>query len=115
MNLVPMTRAGDRARAGDLELDAPAGAGDELLLGVRPEHLGLAEGADGDGGSAVFQGTVVSVEPHGAETHLEVTADEVTLRTRVSGFDAPGLGERARLCLDASQVRWFDRETGKAL
>ncbi len=115
MNLLPVTVAGDRAKAGTLELDAPPGHTGELELGVRPEHIHLASEAGANDGDPVFEGTVVSVEPHGAETHLEVAEGDITLRTRVSGFDAPKLGEPARLRIDAARVRWFDQETGKAL
>ena len=85
------------------------------MLGVRPEHIGLAGDAEGADERPWFEGTVVSVEPHGAETHLEVAADDLSLRTRVSGFEAPRLGDPARLSIDPSRVRWFDRESGKAL
>ena len=115
MNILPVSLANGRARAGSLELEPPPRHPDHLDLGVRPEHIRLAIDAEAAEDQPVFEGTVVSVEPHGAETHLEVADDDLTLRTRVAGFDAPKLGEAARLRIEAAQVRWFDQETGKAL
>jgi ABC-type sugar transport system ATPase subunit len=115
MNLLSVTLEGDRARTGSLDLEKPPGHTGPLKLGVRPEHIRLATEAETTNRHPLFEGTVVSVEPHGAETHLEVADGDLTIRTRVAGFDAPQLGQPARLRIDPARVRWFDQETGSAL
>jgi len=120
MNLWHANREGEIAMAGELRLPAPAGQVAELVLGIRPEAIVLSGSdqptRDQPGESqASLSGTVVSVEPQGAETHLELQAEGITLRTRVTGFDVPPLGARATASFAIDQVRWFDRRTGQAL
>jgi multiple sugar transport system ATP-binding protein len=109
MNLLPGRRTGATVRVGPLELPAPPGCADDLLLGVRPEHLEL-----GPGGSS-FSATVTTVEPHGAETHLELQAEGLLLRIRQPGFDAPDRGSLVTCRLDPSRILWFDQASGQAL
>jgi multiple sugar transport system ATP-binding protein len=105
MNLLGATRDGDQAQAGPLRLPAPPDGPNELIVGIRPEHLALAR----PGSDSLAPG------PHGAETHLEIDAEGISIRTRLAGFDAPGLGETATLMAQPGQWRWFDPETGRAL
>jgi multiple sugar transport system ATP-binding protein len=96
-------------------LPAPDSTTERLSVGIRPEHLPLVRTDSDPPAGPRIRGTVVSVEPHGAETHLEVQAEGLELRTRVVGFDAPALGQPATLAIDTVRLRWFDRTTGRAL
>jgi multiple sugar transport system ATP-binding protein len=111
MNLIDADRDGDRVRAGGFVLEAPP-SGQRLVLGIRPEHLRVGSDADG---LVRAEARAVSSEPHGSESHLELAIDAVTLRAKVAGFDAPGVDESVPVGFSREHVRWFDRDTGKAL
>jgi multiple sugar transport system ATP-binding protein len=128
MNLVPA-----RVRAGDPPTVAVAGrtialagatlprqlaAVDDrsLTVGIRPEHLRLAESASG----AALPVIVEHVEWLGHETLVYVrmadaaAADAVRLVARVPGMQALAKDDSASLRLDAAELRFFDAD-GAAL
>jgi multiple sugar transport system ATP-binding protein len=115
MNLLAVERVAGQARVGSLVLPAPDSAAERLSVGIRPEHLALIRSDSDPTPGPRIRGTVVSVEPHGAETHLELEAEGLELRTRLVGFDAPALGQPATLAIDTVRLHWFDRSTGRAL
>jgi multiple sugar transport system ATP-binding protein len=84
-----------------------AAEGQQVLFGVRPEHLALAaEGLPAD---------VIVVEPTGADTQLycEVGGTEVSvvLRDRTEAR----AGDRVRLAPDLSKVHLFDAASGRRI
>ena len=85
--------------------------GQEVILGMRPEHLALAGNGDGVGFSAL----VVVTEPTGSE--VQITArhgeDEViaVFRERLQ----PVPGEVLRLVPDLAHTHLFDAATGRTL
>jgi multiple sugar transport system ATP-binding protein len=113
MNMVTAriaTLEGGRARlqigADALEVPAPSGVavGQDVMLGVRPEHLRLSD--------AGLPAEVRVVEPTGSETHVvlrfhdqEVTAD-FRERVRLSP------GEKVHLAVDEGHVHLFDASSG---
>ena len=116
MNLVE----GEAARGGDgMVLRAqdgtrwplPAGLapdeGEALVLGVRPEHLKIA-----DGGPA---GSVLIVEPTGSETHVvvDVGAQHLTLALRDRIALSPG--SAVALAPDIDHVHVFDKKSGRRI
>jgi ABC-type sugar transport system ATPase subunit len=113
MNLIDVERDGDGLRAGAFTLPAPSGGAAKLVLGIRPEHLRVGGAAAGLAINA--EARVGLAEPHGSETHLELAVGSITLRAKVSGFDAPPIDERVRVGFSLEHVRWFDGDTGKAL
>lgn len=91
-----------------LPLSVPGlGDGQEIALGLRPEHLQPAE----DG----LPGQIAVVEPTGAETYLVVRigAREVTAVLRERREVRPGQEIRLRAEPDAIHV--FDKGTGRRL
>ena len=90
-----------------LNLAAPASA-NEVLLGVRPEHLVMQD-------SAPWRGKVSVVEPTGPDTYVVVdtAAGSVTLRTdaqtRVQPRDAVGLA------VEPANAHWFDASSENRL
>jgi multiple sugar transport system ATP-binding protein len=84
-----------------------AADGQQVLFGVRPEHLGLA--ADG------LAADVIVVEPTGADTQLycEVGGTDVSVvlrdRTEVRA------GDRVKLAPDPSKVHLFDAASGRRI
>jgi multiple sugar transport system ATP-binding protein len=96
--------------AGGLKLPLPkkhvAKNGQEVIYGIRPEHLGLGKG---------FSATISVTEPTGPEIHVYADAgpDEVcaVLRARVD----LKRGMKIDLAPELHQVHLFDAATGKAM
>ena len=83
-----------------LNLAAPASA-NEVLLGVRPEHLVMQD-------SAPWRGKVSVVEPTGPDTYVVVdtAAGSVTLRTDAQTRVQPG--DSVGLAVEPANAHWFD-------
>ena len=113
MNLVRADSDGVQVCVGGFRVPAPPNAPPELVLGVRPEHVRLANPESAD--EAVVRGQVTAVEPHGAASQVEVGFDGNTVRVLVPGFTSIEVGERIGLAFDPSRIRWFDEKSGKAL
>ena len=99
------------------EADRPAltaYAGQDVVLGVRPEDIELAEGAAVKGEENVTQALVDYVEATGAETffHLQTGQQALVARSRVA-VDARDAGRRARFRIDAARAHVFDPATGQ--
>jgi multiple sugar transport system ATP-binding protein len=107
MNLVPggATGQGFAVQGAVLPLACPAG---EAQLGLRPEHLVLAD-------DAAWRGEVSVVEPTGADTYVIVKtlAGDVTLRCAPQAGVRPG--DHVGLAANAAAASWFHPETGQRL
>ncbi|GGL61092.1 ABC transporter ATP-binding protein [Wenxinia marina] len=89
---------------GGLKVDA-RGAG-EVTVGIRPQHLHLA-----DGGEAALEGTVRLVEALGTETVVHAAAaDGTALVTVLPGQAAVRPGETIRLAPDRAALHLFDAD-----
>jgi multiple sugar transport system ATP-binding protein len=117
MNLLSVERRDRTVALGSLELAVPPGHDGDLLLGIRPEHVRLAQGGAPANvrGISSFAATVTAVEPLGAESHVGLSVSGQELRTRVSGFAAPEPGSTVACTIDVREIRWFSRETGRAV
>ena len=109
MNLIEGRVAGGviEALGGRLELPSPAGDGREVICGVRPEHLRLAERG--------IAAKVAVVEPTGSETHVVLRAGgrELTGLFRERHGFRPG--QEVVLAPDPGAVHLFDKATGARL
>jgi len=89
--------------------------GQEILLGLRPEHiLESARRAAAPYGSEVTA-TIEVVEPLGAETFLNLTTGAHTLVARVPAGVRPAVNEKLSLLFDMSQAHYFDGKTGQVI
>ena len=88
-------------------------AGERLTLGVRPEALHLATGADP--GEYVFDATVEVVEPLGNEILLNLRAGENALVARVDPGVRVKVHEKVRIALDPERLHFFDGKTEAAI
>ena len=90
-----------------LDLAPPTGAA-EMLLGVRPEHLQLQDGAP-------WRGQVSVVEPTGPDTYVMVdtAAGSVTLRTDAQTRVQPG--DHVGLAVAPANAHWFDAKSEERL
>ena len=92
---------------------AQAGAsGRPVVLGIRPEHLELAEES-----RANAHLTVDLVEQLGADSLIygRLGDDGAELTLRVQGIHAPAPGERLPLSVTPEHIHLFDPESGKRL
>jgi multiple sugar transport system ATP-binding protein len=115
-----------------------ARVGGEVIVGIRPEHLALARGADA---RSRIDARVRLVEPLGGETivyaavdvppvvtdetrevqrdvdeiAVEAQARESRFAVRLPGDEAPAPDERVALAVDGRRLHFFDPETGEAL
>src|SRR6185295_2124404 len=87
-------------------------AGQQVVLGVRPEALRLANGTDG--ADYAFDSTVEVVEPLGNEILLDVRAGSHPLVARVDPGTRVKVHERVRLALDPERLHFFDAKTEAA-
>ncbi len=90
-----------------------AHAGGRLTLGVRPEALRLANGADPAG--CCFDTVVDVVEPLGNEILVNFRAGGAAMVARVDPSVRVKAHENIRLALDPARVHFFDEKTGAAI
>ena len=87
---------------------APPASANEVLLGVRPEHLVMND-------SAPWRGKVSVVEPTGPDTYVVVdtAAGSVTLRTDAQTRVQPG--DAVGLAVEPANAHWFDANSENRL
>ena len=78
--------------------------GRSIQLGIRPEHIELTS----DGITA----SVRSIEPTGAETHLQLEAGDDNVVAVLGNRPKLAIGEPVSFSYDAANVLLFDMETG---
>jgi multiple sugar transport system ATP-binding protein len=89
-----------------------AWAGRPAVMGVRPEHLALGDGASGRG----FEAQVEVVEQLGSEILLETRAGEVRVTVaRVEPEAKLAAGDRVRLSAQPGRLHFFDPATESAI
>jgi multiple sugar transport system ATP-binding protein len=91
----------------------PPGAGKQVILGLRPEHISLfrpERAVEGRAG-AVVSAPVIVVEPTGAETMviLQFAGNEIV--ARLDAHESPEVGQTVSLALDMSRACIFDATT----
>ena len=88
-------------------------AGTRLTLGVRPEALHLATGADP--AECCFDTAVEVVEPLGNEILIDFRAGGAPMVVRVDPAVRVKAHDRIRLALDPERVHFFDETSGAAI
>jgi multiple sugar transport system ATP-binding protein len=84
-------------------------SGQDVILGVRPEHLDIGEAGTWPG----FE--IDIVEPMGADMVIWCSDGDGAIQLRTSGNRKATRGDRLALGLDAKQVSLFAAETGERL
>ena len=87
--------------------------GQGVTLGVRPEDLHVASGADGNDRS--FNAVVDVVEPLGSEILLDVRVGPSAMVARVDPTVRVKVHETIRLALDPERMQFFDPKTELAV
>ena len=99
-------------RGGDIALATGkpgVGAGQAVVLGVRPEHLAIG------GARASLGGSVALVEPMGNHQIVWVTVGAQQLSVIVNDTRAFALGEAVSLSIDPARVSLFDKASEQRL
>ena len=110
MNLFPVPVRDGRVDVPGVQATAPSGAGAEVTVGVRPEHLSPT--SDGAGLDAVVE----LVEELGADSYVHTrTAEGTPIVFRGVTDDPWSKGDRVTLAAREDSVRFFDRESGARL
>jgi len=128
MNFVPGTIGGDaepgfRSDDGAIALrfpDATSRAlgtyqGKKVIVGVRPEHLAMAEGSGAAAGPSTVRLNLDAVEPMGNEIVLHGRAGAHDLTARVAPRQVPQPGDEVALTVDLTQLHFFDATTEIAI
>jgi multiple sugar transport system ATP-binding protein len=120
MNLIPATRTGaNQLRLGGdgqtiLLPKQMAVTADDLILGMRPEDVDVAQGAALPGQVDV-PAVVEVVEPLGADTLVFTTVSGVPVSARVRPDVRPSPGTPVDLRFNLERAHLFDTVTGKAV
>jgi len=122
MNFVPARiaagEAGLRLDAGSFELPIPpekntfleSRVGQDLILGLRPEHIEDRAFAEKGVFSGVITAKVEVVETLGAEVQLDVTTGEQTLVARVDPRTRARRQESIELAVEMDKIHIFEQE-----
>ncbi len=103
--------AGFSAALGELQSNALGKhAGKAITLGLRPEHIVLAENARGSVAALLDR-----VEPAGAESLHYYSTGGHSFVARISSAKSATAGEPASLFFDAGHALFFDPSTGSAI
>ncbi|CAM3640985.1 ABC transporter ATP-binding protein [Deinococcus frigens] len=89
--------------------------GKEVLMGIRPEHIGLIGLTETPVGTNLIHGKVVVVEPLGAQTDLiiEIAGQDVTVKVEGQALVQPG--DDIELVIDQTRLHAFDTATEDAI
>ena len=83
----------------------------ELILGLRPEHLRVVDGAAAAGTSARLDAILETVEPLGNEMFLNLRFGETALVARVPPMQVPEPGSTLTLAFDVDRLHAFDAQS----
>src|SRR3546814_5111057 len=120
MNFLAAEIAADGAAAalaGGVRLPLPGSglprlAGQQVILGIRPEHLRPAQGAE-----AGFRAQIQLVETLGADTlaHGTLAGNGEALTVRLPGGASVSEGQDLVLVGDTGELHFFDPESGRSV
>jgi multiple sugar transport system ATP-binding protein len=122
MNFLRATLEGTRAelavRCGEAVLKIPAAradglaarAGQEVVFGVRPEHISRAHGP-ARAGLAPLDVTIDLIQPTGSRTYATFLLAGTEVMAELQAHDVEGPGERLQLHVDMNRAVLIDPET----
>ena len=85
-----------------------AGSMDRIIMGIRPESIGLSKGAGTDGRTA----RISVVEPMGSEVWVELVWGDQKLHARAPADFEAAAGAPVHLEIEAGRIHFFDAGTG---
>jgi len=84
----------------------------DIWVGIRPEHLRLA---DEDGPNNRLEGTVEVVETLGAVTMVQLAVGETTITAQLPGHRQIAIGDSLSLACDSDKLHLFDVDSDRAI
>ncbi len=85
--------------------------GKEVIIGVRPEHIGYEEAFIAKNCNSVFEAKAEVTEIMGAESFLYFVREDDHITVRVNGNTRVKAGDTVRIALDTDKIHVFDPET----
>jgi len=119
MNMLAGSVSGGRLAVGAADIPLPdrfEACSGPVLVGARPEHIGVADPGEGH-----FKGRVALVEHLGKEVqvHFEIgpvgDEDSYVLVATLDPGEVPSEGSKASIVLDVDHMYLFDRDSGARL
>ncbi len=116
MNFMPGRRSGDGVDVGGgivipMPAEARAKAGEQVTVGVRPEHFVTGSGGEGP----TFKLHVDTVESLGADSLLHAGFNGTLLVVRIEGHSTPKADSAIEVSILPGKAYFFDTATGKRL
>jgi len=108
--------------AGSFRIELPGDLGEvlvnkartqELVLGVRPEHIKVF--TEKPSMKNIIEAEVYVVEPLGSETILDLKIGEYLIKARIPGTISTSVGGKVWLLFDMDKIHVFDKKSGKAI
>jgi len=90
-------------------------SGSPVILGSRPEDIGLSTGGIGAPADSTVDAVVELVEPLGAETLFHLTTGAHTLVARLGPADRMAPGQKVRAIFTSAGFHFFDPTTEQAI
>jgi multiple sugar transport system ATP-binding protein len=121
MNLIPVARGRPNEfwlGENDQVIALPkqtAGTANDLVFGMRPEDVDIAQGGAPLAGQVDVPATVEVVEPLGADTLVFTTMSGYPVAARVRPDVRPAPGAQVMLRFNLNRAHLFDAVTGKAV
>ncbi|MFC4455717.1 ABC transporter ATP-binding protein [Deinococcus sonorensis] len=103
------------AAQGRLSESMRAYEGKDVVMGIRPEHIGLRGMTNLPEGTNIIRGRVLVVEPLGAQTDFIVEIAGQTLTVKVEGQARIQPGDSVELVVDQRRLHAFDAQTEMAI
>ncbi len=104
---VPIPAAQEKALSGSLD--------QQVVFGIRPEDIHLAEFSEGLTQKSPMSATVEVVEPMGNEIFLYLNTGSNSLVARVNARTEPAVGSRLACVFDMSKSHFFSAQTEESL
>jgi multiple sugar transport system ATP-binding protein len=92
-----------------------AGNGSEVILGLRPEHIGRAGSGPLSEGYSRIEAAIELVQPTGSRSYATFRLAEQPVMGELQAHDVSRAGERIALDINLRRAALFDPATGKAM
>ncbi|MDR0983872.1 MAG: sn-glycerol-3-phosphate ABC transporter ATP-binding protein UgpC [Ruminococcus sp.] len=119
---IPATRKNPNALIFDIELpkskltdEVKKYVGNDVILGIRPEHIYDEPETISKAATGLVQATVELTELMGAEKYLYLTVGDNNITARVKPHSASKIGDSIKIVFDPEKIHLFDKETEKTI
>lgn len=106
----------------DMSIPMPAGRallaapdGQAVLLGLRPEHVTRAWGAEPEPGHVRYEARIDLIQPTGSRSYATFSLDGMPVMAELQAHDVSRPGEQIQIDINMKRASVFDRETERAL